>query len=103
MKTKIECKSVEIEKDDERRFKTIRIVRTDGTYETIEISFARLKGEWVWVQYDADTNIGDFYCSACRYIPKDLKGRYKSYIQYSSMNYCPNCGADMRKGATDEP
>ncbi len=41
-------------------------------------------GRWEWVQYDANPEIGNFYCSECQYIPAS-----------SNMNYCPNCGARM--------
>lgn len=46
-------------------------------------------GEWVWVQYDANPEIGNFHCSKCRFIPAafNMAKRY--------LNYCPNCGAKM--------
>ena len=89
MKIEIECKRVEIEKDDERRFKTIRIDRANGTYETIEISFARLKGEWVEDIYHRTL------CNVCGGVRRDNR--------IDHIFFCNRCGADMRKGATDEP
>lgn len=46
-------------------------------------------GEWVWVQYDANPEIGNFHCSKCRFIP----AAFNMAKQY--LNYCPNCGARM--------
>lgn len=89
MKTEIECKKVVIEKDDERRFKTIRIDVADGTYQTIEISFARLKGEWIEDIYHRTI------CNVCGGIRRDNRFDY--------VFFCNRCGADMRKGANDEP
>ena len=42
-------------------------------------------GQWEWVQYDSNPNIGNWNCSECRCI-----GR-------SYFNYCPNCGAKMQE------
>lgn len=48
----------------------------------------RKRGEWV-VNYDEDCPYdGIWICSACNYI--------RSIEDISSINYCPNCGADMR-------
>ena len=45
----------------------------------------RLKGEWLIIDFDLTPfNYEGFYCSNCRHI-YDYK-----------MNFCPNCGADMR-------
>lgn len=49
----------------------------------------RQKGEWEWVQYDVNPNIGNWHCSLCRYIPVGNIGVQRT-------NFCPNCGADMR-------
>lgn len=84
MKTIIECKRVEIEKDDERRFKTIRIVRVDNINETIEISFARLKGEWTYID-------GVPCCPFCKKI-----AHFNDYEGFELSNFCRDCGADMR-------
>lgn len=46
-------------------------------------------GEWVWVQYDANPEIGNFHCSKCRFIPADFN------MAKRHLNYCPNCGARM--------
>lgn len=44
----------------------------------------RPKGKWEFVQYEANSNIGNWRCTNCRGI---------AIAQY---NFCPNCGADMR-------
>jgi hypothetical protein len=46
-------------------------------------------GEWVWVQYDANPEIGNFHCSKCRFIPATFNMINKQ------LNFCPNCGAKM--------
>lgn len=46
------------------------------------------EGKWVFAQYDANPNIGNWHCSLCRHI---IFQKFKS-----TANYCPNCGADMR-------
>lgn len=50
----------------------------------------RPQGEWEWVQYDANPNIGNWHCSECRYIPHGKK-------EYQKTNFCPNCGAKMKE------
>lgn len=47
----------------------------------------RQKGEWVFVQYDANPNIGNWHCSECRFIAR-------SSIEH--LLFCPNCGAKMK-------
>lgn len=42
----------------------------------------RPQGEWHWNEQ------GYFYCNKCNRQPRD---------QYAVTNFCPNCGADMRK------
>ena len=48
----------------------------------------RPKGKWIFVQYDANPNIGNYHCSCCRFIPV-------CYIEFQRTNFCPNCGAKM--------
>ena len=50
----------------------------------------RPQGEWEYVQYDANPNIGNWHCSECRLI---VSGKYNQKPGY---NFCPRCGAQMR-------
>lgn len=52
----------------------------------------RPQGEWEYNQYDGNANIGNWHCSKCRHL---IFGGYSQKPYYS---FCPNCGADMRKG-----
>lgn len=52
----------------------------------------RPQGEWEYNQYDGNPNIGNWHCSNCHNICYEMKLTYDNY------NFCPNCGADMRKG-----
>ena len=54
----------------------------------------RKKGEWI-VLYDEDSpQDGIWKCSACDYI--------RLADDITPMNYCPNCGADMRGNAYED-
>lgn len=46
-------------------------------------------GEWVWVQYDANPEIGNYHCSKCRFIPANFN------MAKQHLKYCPECGAKM--------
>lgn len=54
----------------------------------------RPQGEWLWQL--ADNGWADHICSVCGYT--------KNTDIHVSLNwsYCPNCGADMRKGVDNE-
>ena len=57
----------------------------EGDYEIIGKYEERPQGEW---QPDMDS----FYCDQCGVTALEINRKwYKS-------NFCPNCGADMRKG-----
>lgn len=60
-----------------------------------ELPSAQTKGRWSWVQYDSISELGDWYCSECRFMPSAFN------LAKKHLNYCPNCGADMR-GEEDE-
>lgn len=49
----------------------------------------RKKGKWIWVQYDANPEIGNWHCSECRFMPSAFN------LAKKHLNYCPNCGAKM--------
>ena len=52
----------------------------------------RPKGEWIEYQ---DENLDTYYeCSICREPWTTIEGT----PWQNMMNFCPNCGADMRKG-----
>ena len=46
------------------------------------------RGKWIYQFRDSENE--EYRCSECGY-PQAVK-----------VNFCPNCGADMRKGADDE-
>lgn len=51
------------------------------------------KGHWEWVQYDGNSNIGNWHCTECGSIViACVSKEYKGGISYK---YCPNCGAKM--------
>jgi rubrerythrin len=59
--------------------------------ETFDMAIEALEqepkaGHWEYVQYDYNSNIGNWHCSECRTIAKSAP-MYK---------YCPNCGAKMK-------
>lgn len=45
-------------------------------------------GQWEWVQYDGNPNIGNWHCSECHCIVEYGKPSYK---------YCPQCGCKMQE------
>ena len=86
MKTIIEdCKRVEIEDDGKKLSKTITIIRRGNTNIKIEISNARLKGEWIIAD-----KVLDYYheCPLCH---------WRNEVSAHLENFCQNCGADMRQ------
>lgn len=52
-------------------------------------------GKWLWKLTDKDYQLGDFYCSKCRYTPKNLQLKDKRELNYTLMRYCPHCGTRM--------
>ena len=50
---------------------------------------AQTKGRWSWVQYDSISELGDWYCSECRFMPAAFN------LAKKHLNYCPSCGAKM--------
>lgn len=48
-------------------------------------------GEWIW-----DARIGEYHCSRCGEQAPLLKDNGDDVYIYKP-NFCPNCGADMRK------
>lgn len=51
----------------------------------------RPHGAWV----ESKERKGHFYCSEC--VQEDELGKWREIFDYK-YNFCPNCGADMRKG-----
>ena len=62
----------------------------------IKCMHERPQGEWEYNQYDGNPNIGNWHCSNCHNICYEMKLAHDNY------NFCPNCGADMRGGGTNE-
>ena len=48
----------------------------------------RPKGKWEFVQYDGNSNIGNWHCTNCRGIRIDNR--------VDHIDFCNKCGADMR-------
>ncbi len=83
-------------------------------YETLECYEARKairalpsadrpQGKWIWDKDGMDWNIGAWVCSECHARNANLPD-YKKIVplRWSGSKFCPNCGADMRKGKDDE-
>ena len=65
----------------------------------IDLTDGRPQGEWIehkWIEYNEELMLEmpmhNYECSKCHSILHEVK----------ETNFCPNCGADMRKGADDE-
>ena len=59
----------------------------DAIEECEDVAHKRKKGKW----------IDDCSCSICHWIHEDDKG----FALLTNYNFCPNCGADMRKEKED--
>lgn len=58
-------------------------------------------GNWEWVQYDSNPNIGNWHCSECNRIVCGAIKNAANPIFYA-YNYCPNCGARMAESEDKE-
>ena len=82
--------------DAERRLERNEI--TIGEFgRFVDIEVIRLKrGEWIGEAdgyYNGELIYDTWYCSNCDYVVDDEEP--------PTWNFCPNCGADMRKGADE--
>ena len=50
------------------------------------------KGRWEWVQYDSNSNIGNWHCSECRTIIPHMPEETDNAPIYK---WCPMCGVRM--------
>ena len=89
-----DCKRVEIEDNGDKAFKTINIIRKNGLSVKIDISYARLKGEWINHRNDYGHNIAD--CSLC-----GKAMQWHDEDEDGIPRYCWYCGASM-KGVQNE-
>lgn len=63
----------------------------------------RPQGKWIWNNDAIDWNIGAWICSNCHARNDNIPHSKKTIpLRWSGSRFCPNCGADMRKGADDE-
>ena len=63
----------------------------DGYKQAIidgKTNFSRPQGEWI-----ANMTTGDIFCSCCKESRRDTR--------INHINFCPSCGADMRKGVRE--
>ena len=64
--------------------------------KAIKVLSARPHGEWIFRPYaDYNPTMGDIVCSKCDIVY--FEGVPESRIKFKLYNFCPNCGADMRK------
>ena len=64
-------------------------------YEDAKKEFERPQGEWVlqtYERFDNGNELYKYYCDKCGYREEH------AYSDSKLSNFCPNCGADMRKG-----
>ena len=61
------------------------IIHSDGTIKQIIEPFIRPKGEWIKSPY-----VDKYICFNCKKM-YDIRD-----IQYMEIDFCPNCGADLR-------
>ena len=61
------------------------------------------RGEWIDEadKYDASFGIHNYKCSNCNSYADKYIGGHEWYTA-DKPNFCPSCGADMRKGVDDE-
>ena len=64
--------------------------RRNGKIQTV-LECIRPKGEWMYNDYG--NGCGNWHCSVCDHMP------YYATKYMRFLNFCPNCGADMRGGA----
>ena len=48
------------------------------------------KARWEWMSYENE--VGEWYCSRCRFIPAAF------HLNKTHLNYCPSCGSYMKEG-----
>ena len=90
----IECQHIEINDEGNGKGKTIKVFGYEGLITTIEISSARLKGEWMQEDH-TDEILNIWRCSNCK---EDFCSEVGGHPKEWNYNYCPNCGAAMTEG-----
>lgn len=64
---------------------------------------AQLPKEGEWIEANTRPRSAQFYCSVCHRTCYDIQPtRDKAWTKRCRYRFCPNCGADMRKGETDD-
>lgn len=64
---------------------------------------AQLPKEGEWIEANTRPRSAQFYCSVCHRTCYDIQPtRDKAWTKWCRYRFCPNCGADMRKGETDD-
>lgn len=69
-----------------------------------EITVAPIRhGHWIYNQSGHDWELGAWECNLCHSVNNNLScdKRFSPYV-YAGSKYCPNCGAKMDGGNTDD-
>ena len=61
-----------------------------------EVPEAEKTGKWIWIAVDSNSELGNWYCSECDFMPAAYNLAKKHLI------YCPNCGSRMMRWRGDE-
>ena len=79
---------------NEEAIKTLNTLYSEDVYVNDALDLAikaleeRPQGEWMYNDYGNEC--GNWHCSKCGHMP------YYATKYMRFLNYCPNCGADMR-------
>lgn len=82
-----------VETDKELKILKIKAETYQTAYKLMSAASRRPQGEWIEKYY---SDYGVYYrCSICHKMPPNYECDYKEGA--IKTNFCPNCGADMRK------
>lgn len=67
-----------------------RVIYVEDIEDMPSVKLTRPHGEWIYVQYDGNKNIGNWHCSNCRQICIAM------HSMDDAFDFCPNCGCRMK-------